>query len=77
MKSKAAKAPKASKPELTAKQFAARAVRMYSAGKIVSEIAVALGYERGHGQNRVCNALIRAGVYKGSRKASVKAAAAA
>jgi hypothetical protein len=50
---------------------------MYSAGKIVSEIAVALGYERGHGQNRVCNALIRAGVYKGSRKASVKAAAAA
>jgi hypothetical protein len=68
---------KTAKPKLTPKQFAARAVALYAKDKKVSEIAVALGYERGHGQNRVCNALIRAGVYKGSRKASVKAAATA
>ena len=76
MKTKSAtKTPKASKPELTTKQFAARAVALYAKDKKVSEIAVALGYERGHGQNRVVNALIKAGVYKGTRTSKATAAA--
>ena len=53
--------------EMTPKQFAARAVRMYQAGNSVADIAVRLGYERGHGQNRVANALVKAGVYRGKR----------
>jgi predicted SprT family Zn-dependent metalloprotease len=43
---------------------AARVVELYSAGTKVPDIAVALGYERGHGQNRVRAALMKAGVYK-------------
>jgi hypothetical protein len=35
----------------------------------VSDIAVKLGYDRGHGQNRVANALIQAGIYTGKRSA--------
>jgi hypothetical protein len=69
---KSAKKPaakKTRKPEMDPKKFAARAVRLYGAGKKVSEIAVALGYERGHGQNRVAKALIAAGFYKGKRAA--------
>jgi hypothetical protein len=75
MKTKSA--TKAASKELTPKQFAARAVAMYAKETKVADIAVALGYERSHGQNRVVNALIKAGVYKGTRKASVKAAATA
>lgn len=41
-----------------------RAIRLYKKGKFVSDIAVAMGYERGHGQNRVRTALMSAGVYK-------------
>ena len=46
-----------------------RAVALYDRGKgkSVSEIAQALGYPKGHGNNRVANALIAAGVYKGKR----------
>jgi hypothetical protein len=72
---KAAKTTKAAKAELTPKQFAARAVALYAKEQRVSDIAVALGYERGHGQNRVVNALIRAGAYKGKRTSKATAAA--
>jgi hypothetical protein len=60
--------------EMTPKQFAARAVRLYQAGNTVADIAVKLGYERGHGQNRVANALVKAGVYKGKRASNQAAA---
>jgi predicted SprT family Zn-dependent metalloprotease len=40
------------------------AVRLYQAGKRIVDIAVSFGYARGHGQNRVRAALIKAGVYK-------------
>jgi hypothetical protein len=73
MKTKSATKATSSK-ELTPKQFAARAVALYAKDKKVSEIAVALGYERGHGQNRVVNALIKAGVYKGTRTSKATAA---
>lgn len=63
-------AKKTGKPEIDSKKFAARAVKLYEAGKRVSDIAVLLGYERGHGQNRVAKALIAAGIYKGARKAA-------
>jgi predicted SprT family Zn-dependent metalloprotease len=46
---------------------AAECVRLYNAGWRVVEIAVAMGYKRGTGQNRVTNALKAAGVYKGTR----------
>ena len=48
-----------------------RVVNLYARGqgKTVSEIAQALGYPKGHGNNRVANALIKAGVYKGVRAA--------
>lgn len=68
---------KTGKSEPTVKQFAARAIRLYKAGKRVSDIAVALGYERGHGQNRVAAALVKAGIYKGNRKAKTGPKAAA
>lgn len=42
----------------------ARAVAMYQAGSKVVDIAVAMGYERGQGQNRTRTALIKASVYK-------------
>jgi hypothetical protein len=64
---KARAAAKTPAPKAAAKT---RAVALYQEGKKVSEIAVALGYERGHGQNRVASALIAAGVYKGQRKAA-------
>jgi DGQHR domain-containing protein len=41
-----------------------RCVTMYKAGSRVVDIAVAMGYERGHGQNRVRNVLLKAGIYK-------------
>ncbi|MFB3917257.1 MAG: hypothetical protein ACE14M_11045 [Terriglobales bacterium] len=69
-KTPAPKAAAKTVPQLGREQLAARAVALYQEGKKVSEIAVALGYERGHGQNRVANALIAAGVYKGKRKAA-------
>jgi hypothetical protein len=47
-----------------------RAVRMYQGGKRVVDIAVAFGYPRGHGQNRVTNALIKAGVYVSRKQAT-------
>lgn len=43
---------------------AARCVELYKSGKRVVDIAVAMGYNRGHGQNRVRAALVKAGVYK-------------
>jgi hypothetical protein len=41
-----------------------KAVKMFKAGKPVVDIAVAFGYERGQGQNRVRAALVKAGAYK-------------
>lgn len=43
---------------------AKRAVELYQAGGKVVDIAVAMGYKRGQGQNRTRTALIKAGVYK-------------
>lgn len=43
---------------------AALAVHLYNQGTRVVDIAVAMGYERGHGQNRTVIALKKAGVYK-------------
>lgn len=40
----------------------ARIVKLFKSGKRVSEIARAVGYPRGHGQNRVNAALVKAGV---------------
>ena len=45
----------------------ARIKRLYRGGKLVSEIARAIGYPAGHGQNRVRSLLITAGVYKAAR----------
>lgn len=42
---------------------AGRVQAMYKAGKNVSEIAQAMGYAKGTGNNRVRNVLISAGVY--------------
>ena len=42
----------------------ARMVKMYKAGKNVSQIAQAVGYPRGRGQNRCRAVLLKAGVYK-------------
>jgi hypothetical protein len=44
-----------------------RIVKMYKMGKLVSEIAVAIGYPPNAGQNRVRGLLQRAGLYKASR----------
>lgn len=41
-----------------------RILKLYAAGKNVSEIAQALGYPKGHGQNRTRKVLVTAGVYK-------------
>jgi len=41
-----------------------RIVRLYQDGKKVSEIARAVGYPAGHGQNRTRAALVKAGVHK-------------
>jgi hypothetical protein len=41
-----------------------RIVRLYKAGKNLSQIAQAVGYPAGHGQNRTRAALVFAGVYK-------------
>lgn len=43
---------------------AKRAVALCRSGRRVVDIAVAMGYERGSGKNRVRNALVKAGVYK-------------
>lgn len=40
-------------------------IALYKAGKTVSEIAQAIGYPRGHGNNRVRHVLLKAGIYKG------------
>lgn len=45
----------------------ARIVKLYKAGKNVSEIAQAIGYPRGRGQNRCRAVLVKAGVYKAAR----------
>lgn len=42
----------------------ARVVALYKAGKNVSQIAQAIGYPAGHGNNRVRRVLEQAGVYK-------------
>ena len=41
-----------------------RILKLYKAGKNVSQIAQAIGYPRGHGQNRCRAALEKAGLYK-------------
>ena len=73
---KAARKPakKSGKPGKKAKRYdvnfsVKRAVALYDRGKgkTVSEIAQAMGYPKNRGQNRVANALIAAGVYKGKR----------
>lgn len=45
----------------------ARIAKMYKAGKNVSQIAQAIGYPRGRGQNRVRGLLMKAGAYKIAR----------
>ena len=40
-----------------------RIVKLYKAGKNVSQIAQAIGYPQGHGQNRTRAALVKAGAY--------------
>jgi hypothetical protein len=62
---KKAKAPKS----FDVKFDVARIVKLYDKGKgkSVSEIAQAIGYPKGHGNNRVANCLIREGVFKGQR----------
>ncbi len=62
---KKAKAPKT----YEVKFDVARIVRLYDRGKgkSVSEIAQAIGYPEGHGNNRVATCLIKEGVYKGTR----------
>jgi DNA-binding NarL/FixJ family response regulator len=45
----------------------ARIRRMYKAGKNVSQIAKAIGYEPNTGNNRVRNFLAKAGLYKSSK----------
>jgi hypothetical protein len=70
-----AKAQKPTAPESDREKFAARAVALYAKDMNVSQIAQALGYEKNHGQNRVVASLIRAGVYKGTRKATEATAA--
>jgi hypothetical protein len=50
-----------------------RIVRLYKAGNNVSQIAQAIGYPAGHGNNRTRTALEKAGVYK--KPAQRKAAA--
>jgi hypothetical protein len=47
---------------------AARIKRLYSAGKNVSQIAQAIGYPAGTGNNKVRNVLGRAGAYKSDNK---------
>jgi hypothetical protein len=61
-------ASKRCKPEMDRDKFAAKAVELYKRKLNISQIAQALGYPKGHGQNRVANALIKAGFYRGHRK---------
>lgn len=49
--------------QLDAAQFAKQVVKMYRKGEHVADIAVAMGYQRGHGQNRVRTALMNADAY--------------
>lgn len=42
----------------------ARIKRLFKAGKNVSQIAQAVGYPAGHGNNRVRNLLVKEGLYK-------------
>lgn len=51
---------------------AGRAQQLYKAGKNVSEIAQAFGYPKGTGNNRVRNALMKAGVYEGNGQTTTK-----
>jgi len=53
---------------------AKRIVAMYKAGKNVSQIAQAVGYPKGTGNNRTRNVLIEAGVYKSARAPKKKPA---
>jgi predicted SprT family Zn-dependent metalloprotease len=41
-------------------------ISLYNGGMIVSDIAQRMGYPKGHGNNRVRNVLINAGIYKGA-----------
>ena len=43
---------------------AKQVLKMYNKGTNVADIAVAMGYARGHGQNRCRAVLLKAGVYK-------------
>jgi hypothetical protein len=65
---KTAAARAARKPKTPAAFDAEEAVRLYKGGMRVVDIAVHFGYKRGTGQNRIAAALVKAGVYKGSRK---------
>jgi hypothetical protein len=69
---KPAKKVKASKPAKAHKSTAypdvhfnvERIVRLFKEGKNVSEIAQAVGYPKGHGNNRTRAALVKAGLIK-------------
>jgi hypothetical protein len=39
-------------------------IALYKAGKNLSQIAQAIGYPKGHGNNYVREVLLRAGIYK-------------
>ena len=43
-----------------------RVISLYKAGRKIVDIAVAMGYERGTGQNRVRHCLTKAGLYAAS-----------
>jgi hypothetical protein len=45
-----------------------RILKLYKAGKKISEIVQAIGYPRGRGQNRCRAALEKAGVYRSARE---------
>jgi hypothetical protein len=45
-----------------------RILALYKAGKNISQIAQAIGYPAGRGQNRTRKVLVKAGVYKKASK---------
>lgn len=49
------------------KQWFGRIIRWYREGRNVSQIAQAIGYPKGRGNNRVRHVLMNAGIYKGAK----------
>lgn len=58
------------RPKLVPKdinQWLGRIIGWYKQGRPVSQIAQAIGYPKGHGNNRVRHVLMNAGIYKGAK----------